>query len=96
MLLLLLGALDVITALIAMYSINFGGLTILSNTLLVIILIKGLWSLFSYFGVIGSLDVITPVMALISINFSILPVISYLLLSVLIFKGLWSIFAGLH
>ena len=47
MVLSLLGLLDVIAALVALYSINFGGLQQVAYVLLVVVMLKGLWSLIS-------------------------------------------------
>ena len=42
-----LGLLDVIAALVALYTINFGGLTSIAYILLIFVMLKGLWSLIS-------------------------------------------------
>ncbi len=96
MLLFLLGLIDVLAALLAMYTINFGALALLSTFFLAIILIKGIWSVLSYFGLMGLLDIVAPLAAIISISTGIFPVLSYILLILLMLKGLWSIFSYLH
>ncbi|HLE06953.1 MAG TPA: hypothetical protein VI790_06370 [Candidatus Nanoarchaeia archaeon] len=42
-----LGLMDILTALIALFSIYFGGLREVSYILLVILMCKGLWSMFA-------------------------------------------------
>ncbi len=43
----ILGILDVLAAIIALYSISYGGAQGLAQSLLVILLLKGVWSIMS-------------------------------------------------
>ncbi|MFA5406260.1 MAG: hypothetical protein WC307_02795 [Candidatus Nanoarchaeia archaeon] len=91
-----LSIIDLLGSIIGLYTLISGNYLNILGLLMPLILIKGVWSVYSYPpGLIGWIDIIAPSLFYLSWFFSLSWTITYIALIVLMSKSIWGLMSRL-